>query len=276
VSLSCARDGDVYRLLVPGCAAFRIERDARTILCRPLPGIPLSTLRHLLIDQVLPRALTHRGRLVIHAAGCVTPWGAVGFLGDSGSGKSTLSAAMARVGHPLLGDDGLSIGRGAGGGFAAIGTYPGLRLLEGPMARLLAPGAGTAAVAHYTSKRRVDSRAESLPLVDGPRRLSALYRLETGPATAIAPLPRREAFLEILRGSFLLHHDDPGRSSELFSMVGAVADAVPVRTLSYPREYGWLDEVCRAVVADAAPPYTRAACASPDARRSRAVTVRLP
>ena len=54
-------------LLSLGLATFLIDGGGGAITCRPHETLPPGTLEHLLIDQVLPRVLTHRGRVVIHA-----------------------------------------------------------------------------------------------------------------------------------------------------------------------------------------------------------------
>jgi hypothetical protein len=251
VVLSCARDGDAYRLGVPDLATFLVEDGGRTITCRPHTALPLATLEHLLIDQVLPRVLTHRGRLVIHAGCVVTPHGAVAFLGDSGAGKSTLCAAFARAGFPLVGDDGIVL-RPAVMRYEAIATYPGLRLLPDPLAQLFEEGTGASAVAHYTKKRRLHQHTAQLALAIGPQPLRALYLLDTAGEIGIAQVQSRESFVALLRASFQLHLDDPERSGELFWRVATLLDAVPVRRLSFPRDFGRLGKVREAVLDDAA------------------------
>jgi hypothetical protein len=252
VVLCCAREGDTYRLGVPHLATFLIEDGGRTVTCRPHRPLPPGTLEHLLIDQVLPRVLTYRGRLVLHAGCVVTPAGAIAFLGDSGAGKSTLCAEFARAGNVLLGDDGIAIRGTAVEGFTAVATYPGLRLLPDPLARLFDERAGSAPVAHYTAKRRLDRAHAGVAMTTDPHPLRALYVLSDGPEIAVSPLPPREAFMALVRGSFQLHLDDKERSRELFERIGALQQAVPTRCLTYPREFSRLGDVREAVLADVA------------------------
>jgi hypothetical protein len=250
VVLSCARDGDAYRLRFPGLATFLIDHDG-AISCCPDPALPSGTLEHLLIDQVLPRVLTHRGGLVLHAGCVAAAEGAIAFLGDSGSGKSTLCAEFARAGHPLLGDDAIVVRPiAAATGFDAIATYPGLRLFPDPLARLFDERAGAAPVAHYTAKLRLDGRSADLALATGALPLRALYLLDNDTVSAIEPLSERDAFMVVLRASFQLHLEDRERSRGLFERIGGVLDAVPVRRLSYPRDFARLASVREAVIAD--------------------------
>jgi hypothetical protein len=264
VLLSCARDGDAYRLGMPGLATFLIDGGGGAITCSPHETLPPGTLEHLLIDQVLPRVLTHQGRLVIHAGCVATPRGAIGFLGDSGAGKSTLCAEFARAGHPLLGDDGILVRGTAATGFEALATYPGLRLLPDPLVHLFDERAGAAPVAHYTEKRRLDRNSGDFTLATGPEPLRALYLLVVGTTLEIDAVPERDAFMALVRASFQLHLDDEARSRGLFERIGALLDAVPVRRLSYPRELDRLGAVREALLADVetlATPASSARCA---------------
>ena len=256
IVLSCGRDGDDYRLGVPWLATFVIRDGATLVECRPEMDLPPETLEHLLVDQVLPRVLTHRGRLVIHA-GCVAlPGGAVGFLGNSGAGKSTLCAAFARGGDPILGDDGIVLARAGEFGFHAMATYPGLRLFPEPVERILGRATASTAVAHTTEKRRIGLSEGAARAVAGPVPLIALYVLAapednaSGAQLSIRRATPRDALVTLLRGSFQLHLDDPERSREQLDRIAALADTVPVSVLRYPRELSRLPEVIEAIRAD--------------------------
>jgi hypothetical protein len=235
-----------------GLATFLIEDGGRAITCRPVDALTGGTLEHILIDQVLPRVLAHLGRLVIHAGCVVTPWGAIGFLGGSGAGKSTLCAEFVRGGYPLLGDDGVVVREATAAGFEVLATYPGLRLLPDPLELLFDARAGGSAVAQYTSKRRLARNIPGLTLPTGPRPLRALYVLEIGHVIRIEPRSERDAFMALLGASFQLHLDDPDRSRELFERIGALGDGVPVRRLSYPRDFSRLGAVREALLTDVA------------------------
>jgi hypothetical protein len=205
----------------------------------------------LLIDQVLPRVLTHLGKTVIHAGCVVTSHGALAFLGESGAGKSTLCAEFSRAGCPLVGDDGLVLRPARGGGFEVLATYPGLRLFPDPLAACFDQRTPSAPVAHYSDKRRLDRNTPALLLATDPQPLLAMYVLDPAAAIGISPVPDRDAFMALVRASFQLHLDDAERSRELFLRLGALRDAVPIRRLSLPRDLGRLGEVREALLEDA-------------------------
>ena len=125
--LRIGRAGHLYVVRFAGDTWFFLDPSARTIVAFPLAGIPARTVRHLLLDQVVPMLLGDAEHLVVHASAVVAPGGAVAFLGPSGSGKSTLAAALARGGCALVTDDCLVVDlerRPA----HVIPTYAGLRL----------------------------------------------------------------------------------------------------------------------------------------------------
>jgi len=254
-TLTWTRDAGENRLGFPGLAEFAIRDDGSTIEIHTEPGTPEVTLRHLLLDQVLPRVLSLRGRLVLHAGAVATPSGACLFLGDSGSGKSTLCASLARAGHPLLSDDSVVLRRGETGAFEALPTYPGLRLWPASRVRLIGNMSGET-VAHYSWKERfvpTDVRA-----VDATKVRRCFVLAETsGPDVTVEPLSPREAFLTLVRQSFVgeLHH--AGRAAALFEQIGRVTESLSFRRLRYPRAFSKLLEVQRAVLSDLAAPGQR-------------------
>lgn len=252
VSLAVARFGETYRLGIPGLAVFDLADEARSIDCRPEGPIPPATLQHLIVDQVLPRALALRGRLVLHAGCIVTGAGAIAFLGDSGAGKSTLCAAFSRAGLPILGDDGIVVRLGPGGAFDAMATYPGLRLRPGPLEELLA-GSPSTAMAHDSDKRRVGRDAREVAFAEGPVPLAGFYLLtDSGPSGGVrlSNIRGTVGFEALLRSLFQLHLRDRDRAQALFGRLGDLVEAVPVRELSYPRSFGALSAVIRAVTED--------------------------
>lgn len=248
VSLSCAKLAEGYRLGVPGLAEFDILEGGTEVVSRVDDPFPEATLEHLLIDQVLPRVLAFRGRIVLHAGCVASAEGAIAFLGESGAGKSTLCAAFARAGWALLGDDALVVAPAAGGRFEAFPTYPGLRLLAESRARL-ASVAASSPVAHTTAKRRI-----AWPVRDTvPCPLLALYLLETSRDGEDSPrfetVRGREAVLALVRSSFQLHLDEPERTGALLTRLAALVEAVPIRRLRYIRRFealpGVVEEVSR-------------------------------
>ncbi len=82
VLVSLGRAGRDYVVRFTGLADFLISREADLVRCRARPGTSPATVRHLLLDQVIPMVLAHRGRLALHASAAITGDGALAFAGD--------------------------------------------------------------------------------------------------------------------------------------------------------------------------------------------------
>jgi hypothetical protein len=78
--LSMDKNESGYLLRFPELADFSVNADGREIVCLPVPEIPPHTMRHLLLDQVLPLVLTIRGLKALHATAVLTPAGVCVFL----------------------------------------------------------------------------------------------------------------------------------------------------------------------------------------------------
>src|SRR5262245_55213819 len=150
--LTIGRASGGYLLRFSRVGSFLVDPARRTILGSSRRTVPLKTMRHLLLDQVIPMVLG-ADHLVVHASAVIGEHGAVAFVGPSGSGKSTVAAALARQGYSLVTDDCLVVDlkrRPA----HVIPTYAGLRLWPDAM-RALFPGPRPRRgeeVAHYSAK----------------------------------------------------------------------------------------------------------------------------
>jgi hypothetical protein len=246
--LSCARrsgeDGlSQYLMRFPELADFLIT--GSTITCHPHPDCRDDTLRHLVLDQVIPRVWAHRGNLVIHASAVQMPNGPViAFVGESGWGKSTLVAALQERGSRLLSDDSVSL-RVAGGQVELIPSYTGLRLNEDSIEHLGLAGQGWASVSHYSGKQRLAAMisADSKPL-----NLYALYMM-TGPLGAetvsINPLAGAETVATLIKRSFLLDiNDNQCATRQMHEAAAVLRTLTNVFSLDYPRDYWQLPALC--------------------------------
>jgi hypothetical protein len=115
--------------------------------------LPLETLRHLVIDEIIPMLLASDGSPVLHGAAVAVDHRAVVFLGDSGMGKSTLSIALAQRGAALLSDDCIVLDRSAGQ-FLAQPSYPSVRVWDSAARQLFGDERVGEPFVHYTEKRR--------------------------------------------------------------------------------------------------------------------------
>lgn len=245
--LSIGRVGRQYVVRFAGDAWFFIDPSARTVTAFPFAGVPARTVRHLLLDQVVPMLLADAGHLVAHASAVVVPGGAIAFLGPSGSGKSTLAAALARQGCALVTDDCLVVDLSRRPAHV-IPTYAGLRLWPDALRALFPDTRGrTARVAHYSRKRRVGHHPGDVVFRRRSEPLSAVCVLDAPAArrrnASLTRLRGHAAFASVLRCTF---HLDVGRESaarRALERVTAMLDTVPVFRLRMPRDLARIDDV---------------------------------
>lgn len=227
ISLIIGRCGSGFLVRFPGLAIFLISRDGQKVRCAPRQGTRSRVVAHLFLAQVLPLALSQRGRLVLHASAVATQHGAVAFLGAAGQGKSTLSASFVRRSFPLLTDDGLLLVED-GTMLAGVPSYPEIRLWPDVLAVLGDSGLETHDVAHRTGKKRLTidrgpwmfSR-EPVPV----RRMYVLGRAKPARSRAvtITALTPREAFIELVKHTYRLDLDDHTRLRDEFDSIGRIA-----------------------------------------------------
>ena len=249
VWLYFSRRGADYVLTFPGLAEFEIGGDGADIRCYPALDSPLDSLKHLFLDQVLPLLLSQCGKLVLHASAVTGPGGALAFTGSSGQGKSTLAASFSTSGYELLTDDCLIVEERHGSVFGTP-LYPSLRLYP-EVIRTLFPGRTLSTpVTHYSSKQRLGLTQPGLRFQTQPVRLDRLYILDPEDSSdiRITPLSCREAFLEIVKLSYLMDVHDPGTLKNEFESIARAAALPLFHRLSYPREFSALPELQREIL----------------------------
>jgi len=258
--LSCGRLRDGYLLRFFRLADFRISADGGEIACiRRAARTSLNTIRHLLLDQVLPMVLNLRGREALHATAVIVDGAtAIAFLGPAGAGKSTLAASFMLAGCGALGDDCLALDAGAR--IRAIPAYPGFRLWTDSADALNADASGAIPVAGYTSKVRMLARECAASFPRRPIPLSALYRLTRVRnyrglplrTPLIERLKPRDAMIELVSSSFPLDIADSAMLARHFQVMQRVAREVPFSRVMVPDEFGALPSVRDAILTDLA------------------------
>jgi hypothetical protein len=239
-----------YLLRFPEIADFIVSTDARSICCYPRAEIPLETIRHLLLNQVIPLVLSHLGRIVLHAAACAMPQAAIAFMGSTGAGKSTLAASFGLKGFPILTDDCLLIEEQEGV-VVSVPSYPGLRLWSESISALFEEEPVLQPVAHYTEKKRLLVEQDQF---NGPTLLSAIYVLtepedsEEFTGVTITPLAESEAIFEAIKHTFQLDISDRAKLRRDFKQYEWLAKSVPFFKLAFPREHACLSSVNRAIL----------------------------
>lgn len=238
-----------WRIRFPRLADFVVSERETLVTATADRRIPLETIRHLLIDQVVPLVLSARGQVIVHGSAVCGRGGGCLIAGESGAGKSTLAVSLAMAGWKLLSDDLVRV-QIAAGGARAIAAYAGARLWPDVLSLTLAPG--LTRIAHYTDKRRMP-----LAAFRGRTAASCVLRrmyLLAGEADAVRmeTLHPREAVVELLRQATRLETASAAAERQRLETLSVLCETVPVRRLSYTRDLNRLGEVRRAIAADLA------------------------
>ena len=235
-----ARDGEAFYISVAEFADFCIT--GSTVMVAASPSARESTIRHLLLDQVLPLALAAEGHLVLHAAAVHRDAvGTIALAGTAGSGKSTLAAALRNEGWTVVSDDGVVVDR-SGDTPIAIGAYPGLRVWPDAA---LATGLSSQAitdVAEYSAKVRVSSHE-----IHQPAPLRSVYVIEPGGDCRVERLSARDAAIRTIAHAY---RADPDDRTALAAQLEAAADLgsrVGIFRLFVPRDLTRLSQAARVV-----------------------------
>ena len=241
-----ARARGTYYVRVVGFADFRITSTA--VHVAPHEGTRPSTIRHLLLDQVLPLALAADGHLVLHASGLVSEGaGAMAIAGPAGSGKSTLAAALQREGWSVASDDGLLM-RDEGRHVSIVPAYPGLRLWPDATEITGLTSLAVSEVAEYTAKLRV-----SLPAVRAVEHapLRGVYVVEQGDVLSIHRLGARDAAMALVAHAYRADLTDRAALAAQMDACARIAERVPVCRLVMPRDLAQLAAAARTLSAHA-------------------------
>ena len=242
------KEGD-FLFVYPGSVRFHISASG-VIHCMPEPGYPEQALRHILINQVIPRFLAEQGCLVIHASAVLLPTGkVVAFLGNSGFGKSTLAASFLREGGVVLADDCILL-RAEQSRVRLIGAFPGLRLHPDSLSHVDAAVADIERVTPYTDKCKVrlnEGRGQRVLYLDAGFVLN-------DPLTPVdeikaEPLTGMPVMMSLIDRAFSMDPSQAANTVEKFKNIGEIFSAnVKLFRLEYPRSMDLLPDVHDAVL----------------------------
>ncbi len=248
---SFAKSAGVYLVRFNNLADFIVSKNGQEIKCNPIPKTPSNTIRHLLLDQVIPLVINLRGKEALHASSIQTPQGVIAFIGVAGSGKSTLAASFLKVEYPLVSDDCLAL-REKNGKILGMPAYPGLRLWKDSYNKLFGNNGKSRPVAHYTSKRQVDIKANGRIFCRSPKPLVRIYDVVMNGRSRIKieHLSPQQGFICLLKAAFRLDITDKKMLKRQFHFFQKLVSSVSVRRLTFPRNFNLLPAVREAIVSD--------------------------
>lgn len=250
VCISCARLADSYVLRFPESGDFVVSLSGTSVQYFPASNIPVETIRHLLLDQIIPRILGQLGRLVVHASAVVLPNGkTVAFLGNSGHGKSTIAAYFCQNGAQLLTDDCLLI-ENQESGVTAIPNYYGLRLFEDSIEEIFGQKHEFFNVAHYSNKKRLYPDYEKAIKLSSAKKMDAIFFLgRPGNNTPsndviIEPIRGTKELMVLIEQMFVLDVTDMDLIARQFQNLGEIISTeLPIYRLEFPRKHSLLPVV---------------------------------
>jgi hypothetical protein len=226
-------DGTRYVLTFPDVCDVAVDVDRRTVRVAAVPGVTAETIRHILLDQVVPRLLAAMGRTVLHASAVETPIGTVAFLGEGGAGKSTLAAAFSAAGDAFVCDDALVVEVIGGCAYATPG-YPRLRLFPDGVHQFFERN-DRAPLPHSSKKWCVRPPIVANRLTP-LRHTFVLDSQSEGTVPRLKPLAATEAFFALVRESYRLD----ARTAEILTrdtnLYADVTSACPMSKLTVPDE----------------------------------------
>jgi len=234
---------------------FLVAADGRRITCRRAEQSSDESFQVYLLGQALSFALVKQGFEPLHATVIVVDDAAVAFLGHNALGKSSLAACFLEAGFRLLTDDLLILHESSN----EVLAYPGpprIKLFSRIAKRFLGHTVSGVPMNAGTDKL-ILSLAEHQRCA-GPVTLKAIYSLAAPrdacrtPGASIERLSPREAFVELVKGTFNRRLVSPQRLARQFGLMTSVAARIGVKRLTYPRTIDCLQEVRALVLADLA------------------------
>jgi hypothetical protein len=224
---------------------FLVAADGRHIACRPVAHCSVESFQVYMLGQALSFALVKQHLEPLHATVVVVDGAGVAFLGGSAFGKSTLAASFLGAGDRLLTDDLLVVQESAG----TVVAYPGpprIKLFPEMASRFLGRAGG--------DRMNPDTGKLIVPLDESracadPVPLKALYVLAPPQESCRQPgvrseaLAPRETVIELVKASFNTRATGAGRVARQFTLTARLADTLPVKRLTYPRQVECLKDV---------------------------------
>ena len=255
ICISMAKVDDGYVLKFPELADFSITSSNQSIEYYADTKIPPESIRHLLLDQVIPRVLGQQGRLVLHASATVLQGDskAIAFIGSSGWGKSTLATSFLEGGAKLLTDDCLLIEIRDDKVFCTP-NYFGLRLFDDSVDAIFGEKQQSIQVAHYSEKKRLLTDQHEGSKLSSQVELGGIFLLGDplqnigSMQINIKPVSGAEDFMKLIAQIFIIDVSEPNLYGKLFKYIGKIlSHGVPIYGLEYPREYLMLSSVQKSV-----------------------------
>lgn len=238
--LSVGRCGNAHIFHFNDGPCFRVhDNGTRIEFCRSESDTEPDSqeIELLLLNQLLPLTIAHRGATAFHAAAIEFPQGAALFIGDSGAGKSTLARHLATEGLRLLTDDCAVLNLEQDPPLVFSG-YPAIRVFDESLD----------AQYRFRGKAFLSPLDGPFPFRPEPAPIAAVFQLQTNTTNPVAinieRLSVRDAQFALTRHAVRLDPGDGDRLRDEFATLAGLAERLPVFRLSYPHDKSLLPDIC--------------------------------
>ncbi len=228
---------------------FVVLPGARQVIWRKLQDVPNEVFFTYFLGQVLSYCLLARGIEPLHATGIVVGQQAIAFLGDSGFGKSTLAAAFLQKGYRILTDDVLVLEFRD----ENVWARPGIARIKLNPDSADAPFNGRRSLSMNSFTSKMIFALNDHQHGSSPVQLGALYVLSRRPSKSrilFRRLSGRSSFLPLIQNTFNTTILNGDRLKQQFAFAARLADLVPIKQLSHPRQLAMLPVVADAILED--------------------------
>jgi hypothetical protein len=232
---------------------FVIDRHGRRIWATWPEPLTLEDTATYLVGPVLGFILRLTGTTCLHASAVAVGSRAVAFVGAPGSGKSTTAAAFTKLGYAILSDDIVALSERSGN-FVAEPGYPRLNLWPDSASAVCGSADGLPRITPTWDKRYLNLCSDRRRFQPQPLRLAAVYifgaRTDDPNAPFVDGLPVHRGLIELIGNSYANHLLDHRQRAEEFSVLGHLANALPLRRLIPNADPSLLPQLCRAILDD--------------------------
>jgi hypothetical protein len=229
--------GNQVLLELPLDLKLLIREGCEVVVDAP-PHFDPAVLRAYILGTAMAFILRQRGLLVLHASCVARGDMAIAFLGSSGWGKSTLATAFHQQGYRLITDDVMALHLDTATPMV-VPSFPEVKLLPDAMAAV-----GTDAMPMLQSLSHKQIQRLETRFALGPVPLKHLFVLRSGDFNHIQPVPRAQAFSELIqhsRAAKMLH--DETCKIQHFHQCSRLATAIPMAYLERPRSLDQLPQL---------------------------------
>lgn len=233
-----------FLVFIPGVAQFQIDPVEEVVQIAPSVNASDASVRHALLDRIVPMLLGQLGNQILHASAVVLKSGdAIAFVGDSGEGKSTLAGSLVAAGASLITDDCLMI-KVCGKEVKIIPSYKGLRLRDDSARRVFGTSGVPDSVSDQSDKKRLRLILSENEPIEW-HALSSLYLLSYSTSrVTVHPATQAGSLAALVKQHFFLDVKDKKQILSQFQHIrNLVESGLPVSELSYPRSYDLLPRV---------------------------------